>query len=157
MRRAAQEHVGLYGSVQLRRAFCNRCEGYAFVRDGRITCCETPAPEPSGESRRLSAPDSYRKRLSPSKKAQALKAQSGACFYCERQIGSHVMKNGRPVALQLEWDHLVPYSYSQDNTDYNYVAACHMCNGWKTDMVFQTVDEAKVYLAAKWAHFCAAH
>jgi len=52
--------------------------------------------------------------------------------------------------LCLEWDHQVPYSYSQNNHDANFLPACHLCNRWKSALIFQTVEEVKVYVATKW-------
>ena len=45
----------------------------------------------------------------------------------------------------------MPYAYSLNNLSANFGAACHICNGWKSDHVFQSLDEARVYLSGKWA------
>ena len=79
-----------------------------------------------------------------------LDLQQGRCFYCERVLGSTVMLRRRRITLKCHYDHLVPYSYSQNNQTENFVAACHVCNRWKFNLIFQTIEEAAVYLNGKW-------
>lgn len=60
----------LYGGVAVTKGWCDACEQYAFVLDGKLACNSTP----------------------------------------------------------------------------NFVAACHVCNGIKSDKLFQTLDEARVFI-----------
>lgn len=55
------------------------------------------------------------------------------CFYCHKDI-----------ATQL--DHIIPYSYSEDNSIHNLVPCCGMCNVIATDKVFSGVDEKQEYI-----------
>lgn len=43
-------------------------------------------------------------------------------------------------------DHIVPYNYSQDDSDDNLVAACQWCNAHASDKVFDTLAEKRDYL-----------
>ena len=49
-------------------------------------------------------------------------------------------------ALRVVWDHLEPYCYKANNDDSNFVAACHICNGIKTDLCFRYVEDARKYI-----------
>ena len=51
------------------------------------------------------------------------------------------------IFLKLNWDHFVPYSYSYNNKKVNFVAACHVCNGIKSNKMFDTVKEIKDYVS----------
>lgn len=59
-------------------------------------------------------------------------------------------RGSKKLLLKINWDHMVPHSYSQDNSTKNIVAACHVCNGVKSDLMFQTVEEAQTYVETKW-------
>lgn len=72
------------------------------------------------------------------------------CVYCCRPFGAWEFVRGRMRRIRLEWDHAVPWCYSQNNYSENFLPACNFCNGWKHATMFRTLDEAQVYLAAKW-------
>lgn len=98
-----------------------------------------------------------------------LEDQDYRCFYCFRRFGSTVFRDrtkghrlatrvfGESVGfepnrirLQLNWDHLIPWDYSRNNQNRNFVAACHVCNGIKRDLIFDTEAEARLYVAQRW-------
>jgi len=54
------------------------------------------------------------------------------------------------VSLRINFDHVVPFAYSQNNYRHNFVAACHICNSIKSSMMFNTLDEARAYIVATW-------
>jgi len=91
------------------------------------------------------------KRARPRKavKERILARQRGCCLYCEMEIGSTITRNGKPVTLQINWDHFVPYAYAARNSNDNWVAACHVCNGLKAHRMFDTVQEAKDYVTGR--------
>jgi 5-methylcytosine-specific restriction endonuclease McrA len=70
-------------------------------------------------------------------------SQLGRCLYCQLPIGARVKRHGRTVALTAHWDHFVPFAYLAQNPDANWVLSCQVCNGIKSDRIFQTVDEAR--------------
>lgn len=88
------------------------------------------------------------KRRQPSKllRDQILEAQGGRCFYCRLPFGGVIYRGHKPVSLQLHWDHVVPFSYSRNNRPANFVAACHVCNGIKGDLMFDTPAKAAAYI-----------
>ena len=55
----------------------------------------------------------------------------------------------KALTIKVNWDHQLPYAFSQNNATSNFVAACHVCNGIKSDRLFKTVEEAQLYLAQK--------
>jgi 5-methylcytosine-specific restriction endonuclease McrA len=74
-----------------------------------------------------------------------LEVQNKKCLYCEKQFGDLYMKNGKVRQLKIQWDHLIPYSYSKENK-FNFVAACNICNQIKSNKIFNTVEEVFHYV-----------
>lgn len=101
--------------------------------------------------KRESLPEAAR-RLPPKwQRDQQLDEQRGRCFYCDRAFGSFVQApTGEVVRLVVHWDHVTPYAYSQNNHGWNFVAACHVCNGIKSDRIFETEDEARTFIQLRW-------
>jgi len=48
------------------------------------------------------------------------------------------------------WDHAEPFMFSQNNEANNFVASCSYCNGWKSSKIFQSLEEVKDYVRARW-------
>lgn len=139
--------MALFGNVAIPRAYCPYCRHQAFVVRGRFNCCGARLQhlEPKLFVREAE-PENVR-RLPPKEyRDMQLDRQDHRCFYCNAVFGDHGFRNGTEVTIKLTWDHQVPFAYSQDNRNLNFVAACQICNGTKSAMVFQTVDEAKAYL-----------
>src|SRR6266478_4777936 len=108
-------HIALYGSTSIPRGYCSECEGYAFILDGKMACCDEPVPNAPMRFRRMS--DCPSGRRGPSKKWRdwIMLHQRGQCFYCGRQFGSKVYRAERTICLRVHWDHVNPYIYSLDN------------------------------------------
>ena len=49
-------------------------------------------------------------------------------------------------AIVLHWDHLLPFAFSYNNTDGNFVAACSICNHIKRDRIFDKIQDAIEYV-----------
>ena len=86
-----------------------------------------------------------RKRLNFVERKRILDLQGNKCLYCNREFGSMYMRNGKILSTRLHFDHLIPYSYSQNNTN-NFVAVCNICNGIKSNKMFDTVEEVFHYV-----------
>lgn len=140
--------IALYGNVAMPRAYCDRCQGTAWVMNGKLACCDNPITVAPTEFIREISPESIRRRPGDVAKRKILAEQDGRCFYCYVQFGSIRLRNGKPFQIRLHWDHELPYAYSQNNKEANFVAACHVCNGIKSAKIFQTEDDARVYLAS---------
>ena len=144
-------HLALYGNVKIQRGHCPDCDCTALVVGGCFACCDRLVADVPLKAKRMSEPEQRRKRPSLTERKSIVESQGNACLYCDRGFGSHVMRKGRLVRLRLVWDRVLPFAYSADNKPANFVAACHVCNGWKSDLVFQTLSEARVFLQARWA------
>lgn len=144
-----KSEISLYGNVAMARQYCPACKQTSLIINDRLACCDSLAGATSGKVKRMSLPFQGRKLPSRSAQLKILAGQGDRCFYCEMSLGSVKFRHGLPVVLKLNWDHSLPYAYSQNNNNENFVAACHVCNGIKSDKVFQTLDEARIYLQDK--------
>jgi hypothetical protein len=145
-------YVALFGAVAMRREYCWRCRGMALVIDGELQCCDSPVSErPICGVKREIESEGVRRKPSTEAQAEILEHQENRCLYCEQEFGAWVFRNGktRPVQLRVEWDHLVPFSYTASCHDDGFVAACHVCNGIKSATMFQGLDEARAHIALK--------
>lgn len=139
-------NVALYGKVALVRARCKACRAMAIVIDGRFQCCEAVADVAPNRVKRMSQVPGVKKRPTRAQQAEILTSQDYRCFYCGLSFGSTQIRKGKAVRLSLNWDHVVPFSFSMSNSEGNMVAACQVCNNLKRDRIFQTLDEARVAL-----------
>ncbi len=149
---APRLHLALYGNTAIVRRFCTECEGYAFVLDGVLACCDKPVDKREiTKIKRISdCVERRRHFVSRKKQVAILEAQQGCCFYCDRHFGTTVFSGQREIALRIQWDHVNPFTYSLDNRDQNFVAACHICNNIKAALIFKSVDEARTFIVGKW-------
>lgn len=150
---ARKAHLALYGGVAMERHPCPGCGGEALVVGGLLQCCDRPV----GDERILRVVREVEAdgvRRSPSIGAQQviLDAQERRCLYCNQEFGSRQYRQGskaRAVRLHVEWDHLIPFSYTYTCIDEAFVAACQVCNGIKSATVYRTLDDARADLAIK--------
>lgn len=143
-------HMALYGNVAILRAWCPDCKDWSWVLDGKLACCDRENEHEPRYYKREVEPEGKRKQPPKWMRDAQLEEQGGRCLYCEKVIGSHIWRNGKRIKLRLHWDHLVPYSLTQNNNAVNFVAACHICNGIKSSHCFQTIDEARIYILDRW-------
>jgi 5-methylcytosine-specific restriction endonuclease McrA len=134
-------HLALYGSVGMQRAYCNACRGMALVIGGEFQCCDRQATSLPQTVKRISDSEMARRGPSADERRAILEEQEGRCLYCGLHLDSYTRRNGRPVRLRTEWDHVVPFSYSHCNR-HNFVASCHVCNGIKGARLYQTLEDA---------------
>lgn len=146
----SKTYVGLYGKVAILKSYCSECEGFAFVIDGVLACCDTPLDSTPTHFKRESEPVRNRRKPSLKVRQAKLQEQNYRCFYCERHLESIVYKKGKQVRLRVHYDHQVPFAYIKSNDADNFVAACHVCNGIKSDLCFQSLAEAKIYIESQW-------
>jgi hypothetical protein len=147
-----ESHWALYGQVKMQRLYCPICKRYGLLREGGSWCCGAWIEPCTTNSKVKRMCEVANRRHSPTakyKKAQ-LEAQNYRCFYCDRRFGTLVMRNFKPITLQLTWDHIDPFAFSLDNRDCNFVAACHVCNAFKLDITFRSLVDARLQLKEKW-------
>jgi hypothetical protein len=149
------DHIALYGNVRMNRGYCSICETNAFVIDGKLQCCDKRYEHVPKSYVRICEPENVRRQPSEAAKRYILNEQEHCCIYCSRSFGNYTpkiafQKSSKQYLLKAQWDHLVPFSYNQDNRAENFVAACQLCNAWKSALMFQSLDEARIYLLNKW-------
>lgn len=144
-------HSALYGDVVIPRGYCLDCDSYAFIIDNELRCCGKRVEDPEFIGFKKMS-DCVAIRRGPSRKWQEaiIRTQGGKCFYCDRRFGSCVWRSGKQISLRLHWDHVNPWIYSLSNKDQNFVAACHVCNGIKSSLIFGSIDEARTHITEKW-------
>lgn len=77
--------------------------------------------------------------------------QDYRCLYCLLRFGSVVTGNRRNSMLTVvHWDHFIPYSYLCCSPGDNWVAACNVCNRYKHDHMYATLDEARTDIMGRW-------
>jgi len=145
-----KSYVGLYGNVAILKGYCAECACTSFVIDGLLQCCDSRFEIDPTKYKRESTPEQRRRALPRKLKLEVLDSQGHRCFYCHRRFGSLILKGVRMIRLRIQFDHFVPYAHSQNNGEYNFVAACHVCNGLKTDHFFQTSEQAELFLFERW-------
>ena len=144
-----KKHYAQYGNTLLRRGYCEICKSNALLIDGKLACC---GDEPSGSEGNFSVQmsETVKKRKRPSKYVQEkiLEIQDGMCFYCDSLFGEPFLhpKTEKVRFLRVCYDHYVPYSYSQNNNTDNFVATCQVCNGIKTNKIFESKEDARVFI-----------
>ena len=156
--------ISIYGNTAIEKGYCPDCGAESFIRDGQFLCCGGRANTNPTRYKRESEPDQHRVRLAAIVKARILEDQGHRCFYCDQPFGAvhhrrakvsrHRMRvvggselRGTKITLRVCFDHRLPYAYSQDNRESNFVAACQVCNTIKGALVFGNMDEARVYIA----------
>ena len=55
------------------------------------------------------------------------------CFYCRKEMATTI-------------DHVVPYSWDEDNSIDNLVPACGLCNALASNKMFETVVQKRAYI-----------
>ncbi len=77
--------------------------------------------------------------------------QENRCFFCERLFGAYVQKNlAKPEQLHAEDEHFIPRRLPGSRKDENRHAVCHICNRLKSDLVFNTEEQCRSWLAEAW-------
>jgi 5-methylcytosine-specific restriction endonuclease McrA len=145
----------IYGNTTLYRGQCGCCGEVSFVKDGRSVCCDEPAVKRDRAKRvRESQPRFKRRRPTKADQARILTEQQNRCFYCGNDFGVVAERtgNGKPrlEPLAVRWDHWEPFSHSANNNPDNFVAACQVCNAYKSNLIFDDQDAARLVLLRKW-------
>lgn len=147
-----------YGQVRLFSGDCPDCKRESFADElseglWKMRCCGALVRDtnPLHQWKRMSeTPDKYRHKLSEAMKFRILRSQHWRCLYCNIGFFTPVYRDGKQVKRTINFDHFVPWSYSQDNRASNIAACCSVCNAIKSWLMFENVDECRDYIAARW-------
>lgn len=144
-------HLAIYGTVQMVRAWCGVCKRQALVVDNQIQCCGREAQRTPVSVKRISEPESRRKKPSTKHSKLILETQNYRCLYCDIDLlNGWAWYHKKLCKVRLTWDHQAPYTYTLDNRPENFAASCQFCNAWKAAHIFKTVDEVRIYVTEKW-------
>lgn len=138
----------LYGNISIPRGWCSSCQTYSLVVQQVHQCCGKEAHGAIAGIQRMTSPEDVRRCPRPKRRREVLEAQENRCAYCETQFGTLVNYKGRLRRLRIVWDHEVPWLWSQNNSDANFVAACQICNGIKEAKHFPDLDAARAEIRA---------
>lgn len=145
-----KQHLAIYGNTKIVRGYCYRCSRYALVVGGLLQCCDRQVEAEPTKIRRMSQPEAVRRTPSASAKRQILESQDYRCLYCDVSLDGYVFYRSEMRRVRTTWDHMMPYAHSLNNHDVNFAATCQFCNAWKSSLIFKTVEEVRIYVAAKW-------
>ena len=147
-------HFALYGNTVLPYIKCPYCKELNPVIKGKIVCCDREVANELikiTRIKRYSLATEHRRHIPKSLKEEILDLQNNTCLYCLENLETYVIKmtpsgKVRKIYLKIEFDHLVPYSYSANNKNYNFAAACQVCNRIKSNLMFSTLEQAREYI-----------
>lgn len=140
----------LYGSIALLKAYCPFCRAYSFIQDGKFLCCDAKYRDiPTKEVIKRESEGEYKRSRIPYKiKKRVLARQENKCIYCGCELEGYIWseKKAKFIKSKLHFDHFVPWTYSRDNAEDNFVASCSRCNLKKSDKYFKDVISAREYI-----------
>ena len=138
-----------YSSIKMARVWCEECKTKALVVKGSKLCCDKPLKK-GRKLGKLKRESTGTKREPPSsaEKRFMLEVQENKCFYCAVPFNEPFLhpKINKLRYTNVCYDHFIPYSYSQDNRQINFVGACQICNGIKRNLVFDSREDAITYV-----------
>ncbi len=148
--------MALYGTVKMIRRKCDRCQDVALVLgNGKMACCGMPIEdehEIPSEIKRWTEAGARRKQPPPQIRQQLMQEFGNACAYCLRSFGSMAWYKSKRRRISLVWDHVVPWKYSSNSRDGNFLPACSICNSIKRDLMFLTIGEVQSHVQEAWSH-----
>jgi hypothetical protein len=149
----SKEYTAIYGNIRIKKGFCNNCMEEAFIIDGNIQCCGEKYANVSDflKKKYMIQSNIKRKGLSAAEKRAIIRTQENKCFYCGHEFGTfYQRKRGKKFVvakLTIHMDHVIPFVMNGNATP--FVAACNVCNGLKSGLVFNNIESIKKYLANK--------
>ena len=139
-----------YGDVVLLKGYCKECKTKSFIIDGEFQCCDSKVSELHDKEikKREIEGESKRSRIKKKVRLEILEKQNNKCIYCENDFDTPFWhdKKKRYIKIRVHFDHFISWNYSRDNQKNNLYAACHICNGIKSDKFFYNLISAKEYI-----------
>ena len=139
-------HIAYYGKVPIVKSLCPNCNRESFIIDGVLVCCGIENTSKPKFKKRASVSPQDRKMPSLYSQRKILSKQNNRCIYCGVRFGGLVARRSENITVLLEWDHFIPFSYSQNNSASNFLASCQICNQIKSSQVFDSIEDAKSYI-----------
>lgn len=143
-------YLAVYGNTGIKKAWRKECKAFGFIVNDERGCCGAPFTYNPKRWKRESLPCGFREKPGNALGRQILESQQHKCLYCDKQFGSLVWVKNVRKRLRHVWDHRIPFAFLRGNPKSNWVASCQVCNGWKSDLLFNNLEEIRVYVAVKW-------
>ena len=140
-----------YGKVIMFRTNCPKCKETLFEPKLHFKC-DVCSLQFQGivTSLRTEVDRPRKKKPSPIIREQILDQQGFKCYWCYREFDTIYLRYNSISTLSINWDHVIPYAYSNSNADENFVAACSVCNSFKSSKIFDNDEQCKNYLKQRW-------
>jgi hypothetical protein len=94
--------------------------------------------------------DRPNRKVRPSLLKQRVQEQGNKCLLCERAFGTIVTNGERAEPLRPSPDQFEPWSLRKNNDDSNIFAVDQICNSMKRDVIFKSLNEARIWIKKKW-------
>ncbi len=142
----------VYGNVVLYEIICKHCKEKNLVGNPFEKCsiCKIQLTDKKIKNVKVIVTAKRKNRVSAEVKKRIQKEQDGLCYWCDRPFGVPYIKNNKISKLKIHYDHKIPFSYTQNNEDDNFVGACNICNQAKSSFVYDNESDCKNYLKEKW-------
>ena len=143
----------IYGKIKLNKHICPLCGNSILNNDSFFSCdvCNYSNEDEEAKTFEIIVPPSGIRKI-PSRDIQGklLEIQNNKCYWCANKFGTPYWKNNKIRFLRIHWDHKIPFSYEKANRDDNWVASCNICNLFKSNFLFKTDKECRMFLLKKW-------
>jgi hypothetical protein len=143
----------IYGATTLYKVVCKNC-GETMLKGSLKSKCdycgENIQREKINNTEIILEPK--RGKYSRKFKKRILENQNGRCYWCNRYIGSYVVRKGKSVQLFMHAEHKKPFIKFCNNENDNVVISCHLCNLFKSSTTFGTDEDCREYLNNKWLY-----
>lgn len=143
------KHYAYYGEIKMVRAYCPDCQQNALVIRGKLACCDNYPKKKSNDFEVMCSTKKKRMRPSKTVKDRIFKIQGNKCLYCGVEYGTPYYYKKKERYTHINYDHLVPFSYTQSNPKNNWVGACNICNGIKSNKMFDTIEDVLHYVETR--------
>ena len=140
----------LFGNVALLHGYCEKCQDTSFCSPA-FKCLDCGEAVDVGQTvKRVSKGIFARKQPTLSFQRAQIERQNNKCYWCGQEFGEWLVSpGGRSRRRQPCWDHFIPFSYTGSCDDLEFVAACQVCNGVKSNHMFDSEDEARLYIVRR--------
>lgn len=144
------EQINCAGII-LYRAQCPECNEFNMAGEKSFRCgCGNRYSESIITTRRIVG-NKCNRRIIPAKlKREILCKQRNKCYWCGRDFGLKICRKKKVRVLGIHFDHKIPFSYNPDDSEKNIVAACSLCNQFKSSKMFDDESEVQEYLELRW-------
>lgn len=133
--------LATYGKVQLQRKYCPECKEISFVVGNVFQCCDMNIKDVPIKYEKMIDNRGVRTSLSRSKQKEIKEKQFNKCIYCGVYFGTPYLYKNKIRRTKINYDHLLPFSFLQDNPDDNWVDSCNICNGIKSNIIFDSMQD----------------